>query len=355
MIYAILWRMKNRTIFVLLLAFLLAACNGKTPPAEPSATIETETPPASAVPPTETLAPVPTDTQAPPPLAVLLAPPGGDAALADELEALLRPALEGAGLRLERWQSVGNLPGDLPGELRLLVALPPDPGLVALAAAAPQAQFLAVGIPGLAAGANLSVVGTDGGSADQQAFMAGVIAAMITPDWRVGVLSVSDTPAGTAARQSFLNGAIYFCGLCLPYYGPIVDYPTYAEAPAGAGSAEWQAAVQVLVDNAVQTVYVAPEVSDPGAWEALRQADVVLLGEKLPSQDLQERWAVSLQTDPSAAVLELVPQLLAGQGGQTISLPLNITGVNEALFSPGKQQRAEEILADLLAGYILTK
>jgi hypothetical protein len=281
---------------------------------------------------------------------VLLVPAGADHALADELEAGLRLPLEQAGLQLERAESLE--PAGLPLDLRLVVALPPDPGLAALSGAAPQVQFLAVGVTGLPAASNLSVIGPQGRRPDQEGFMAGVVAAMTTFDWRVGALSVSDTPVGKAYRSGFMRGAVYFCGLCLPYYGPIVDYPLYAEAPAGASAAEWQAAVQILADSAVDTLYVSPAVTDSAAWDALAQTDMLLISSAPLPEGMQDRGVVLVRSDPLPAVLALLPKVLAGQGGLVAPLPIKLDQPNPERFSPGRQARAAEILSDLLAGFI---
>jgi hypothetical protein len=118
---------------------------------------------------------------------------------------------------------------DLPGDgLQLIVALPPDPGLAALIAAAPETQFLAVNIPGLEPAPNLSQIQAQGVRPDQSAFLAGYLAAAITQDWRAGVISL----AGDAtARLGFTNGVYYFCGLCRPAYPPFPNpgYPLSVE------------------------------------------------------------------------------------------------------------------------------
>ena len=209
---------------MLLVGSLLAGCGREGTQAVPGAT--EELPAQASASPTVAIISTPEATETPtplPPRVLLLAPPGADQALAAELEAGLGAPLELVGLRLERLESLE--PGALGIDLRLVVVLGPDPGLAGLAAAAPQVQFLAIGIPGLPQTANLSVIGAEGLRPDQEGFIAGVVAAITTADWRVGVLSTSDTPQGTAYRQGFLNGAVYFCGLCNQNFGPIMDYP----------------------------------------------------------------------------------------------------------------------------------
>ena len=86
--------------------------------------------------PTSTLAPPPS-----PPLAVLLAPPEGDPDQAGELQSALADLAAQSGLRFQTRPSLA--PAEL-GQVKVLIALPPYPGLEELAAAAPDTQFLAI-------------------------------------------------------------------------------------------------------------------------------------------------------------------------------------------------------------------
>ena len=334
-------------LYATLITVLLAGC-GPTP-AAPTATPE----PALTATFTPEALPTTTATHTPAPsLAVLLAGPGADAAQAGLLQTALNEIITAAGLH---WQVRQQLtPADLGPAVRLVVALPPDPGLAALASAAPGTQFLAVGIPGLEPAANLSLVGGQGPRPDQQGFIAGYIAAMLTPDWRVGAISVSDSIEGRAARSGFLNGAVFFCGLCNQSYPPFYDYPRYVELPASATSAEWQAVANHMIDYYIETVYVAPGAGDTAMLMTLAAAGVNLIGSGAPNESIQENWVLSFSSDPLAQVQAILPQILAGQGGQNLPLPLEFSQINPALLSPGKQALAEQILADLLAGYIDT-
>ncbi len=335
---------------LVLLSLLLAAC-GTVLPSAPTPTLPPTAPPA----PSATLTPLPTATTTPlPPLGVLLAGPESDQALVSTLQGVLYAPITEAGMR---WQVRQRLEAqDLDSSLRLVVALPPDPGLATLAAAAPQTQFLAVGITGLAPAPNLTILGAQGERMDQQGFIAGVMAAMITPEYRVGVISIADTVEGRSARTGFLNGVTFFCGLCTdprfspPYYG----YPLYFELNSSAVSAEWQAAANYMIDHMVKTIYVYPGAGDAAMLELLASSGVNIISGGTPSQTLQDRWVASLGTDSIAALQEVLPQVLNGEGGQDLPLPLQLTQVNPSLFSPGKQASIQEVLAELLAGYIDT-
>jgi hypothetical protein len=273
-------------------------------------------------------------------------------------EAPAQAALQGwqqaegaASLRWELRQSLTA--GGLTPDLRLVVAYPgtvSGPDLMELAAAAPQVQFLSVDLEGVAPGPNLTAAGPL--RVDQQGFMAGVLAAMLTPDWRIGVISASDSAAGLAARNGFLNGATLFCGLCNPYHGPIVDYPLYIELPAAASSAEWQSAAQALLDKAVETVYLAPGVADPEMLSLLAQNNVRLIGSQPMPAGLQAHWVAAILPS-DAGLYPFLPGLLAGKSAGQVTLPLDFFDI-QAAFSPGKERLARQYLADLLAGYIDT-
>jgi len=340
-------RLIRCTLYAILITGLLVACNQA--PATPTAT------PDLIILPTDTpeVLPTTTATYTPAPsLAVLLAGPGADMDQAGVLQTLLNDTITASGLH---WQVRQQLtPADLTPAVRLVVALPPDPGLAALAAAAPETQFLAVGTPGLEPAANLSMVGALGPRPDQQGFIAGYIAAMLTPDWRVGAITISDSAEGRAARSGFLNGAVFFCGLCNQSYPPFYNYPRYVELPASASSAEWQAAANHMIDYYVETVYVAPGAGDPMMLSTLAAAGINLIGSGVPSEAIQPNWVLSFASDPLGLVQQVLPDILAGQGGLNLPLPLELTQINPQLLTPGKQALAEQVLANLLAGYIDT-
>ncbi len=331
------------------LGMVLSACRSVSPTSQPILTTVplTSTATLQASPsadPTQ----APTETQVAP-LAVLLAPVGSDPVLAESLRSGLEEPITQAGLR---WETRTELDPLEPG-LSLVIALPPDPGIAELASQAPQVQFVTVGMEDIPPMANLSQVSAEM-RYDQQGFLAGAIAAMLTPDWRVGAVSTGETADGKAARNGFLNGAVYFCGLCLAYHGPIFDYPLFVETPSNASQADWQAAVDALVSQAVNTAYVYPGAGQDDLLRALAQAGINIISSGTPPEDLKAHWIASITTDPVAPILEHLPELLAGKGGIDMTAPMVIQEINSALFSPGRQDLAEKIREDLLGGGIDT-
>lgn len=346
----------NRLWFFLLifLVFFLsgAACTGVT-----------DTPPVSSDPTTAgTVAstaplPTPTETQSPTPTAspsrvILLAPPGSDPNLVAELESLLSELAEKDGLELLVLPQLNAV--DIDENVQVVVAVPPDPGILALAASAPHTQFLTVGITGLEPGGNLSVIGALGERPGQQGFMAGFLAATITPGWRVGVIAPGDTPSGRAAQGAFMNGVVFFCGLCRPSNPPYIEYPQFFDLSSGAGGADVLAAADYLIGNAVQTVYMFPGAGDEALLEYLAGEGVILIGGVEPPASLGDHWVASILPDWITPVREVWPRLLAGDGNNSLDIVIVINNRNPTLFSPGRQRLVDQTLSELLAGYIDT-
>ena len=306
---------------------------------------------------TESTLPPPTDMPEPSPTAqpgwvILLAPPGADSGL---IELMKRITLEMASQGGFEYQDRSELTdADWIADVRLVVALPPDPGLQALAAAHPETQFLAVRYPDMQPSSNLSVLGNGLDQPDIQGFLAGYLAAVITPDWRVGVIARSDTTNGKAAQAGFFNGTIFYCGLCRPAYPPFYQYPVYAGINADAGQVDQQAAADLVLSNSVKTVYVAPGAGDVTLLEYLAESNVNIIGSISPPVQLQDQWVATIQVDLEEAAREAIPRILNGEGGQVIMGSVQFSNPNESLFSPGRQSYVERMLEDLTAGFIDT-
>jgi hypothetical protein len=338
--------------WLIILAMLIMGSGCRSKPADsPPAVVQTVMPsvPAATLPSQDTPQPSPTVA---PSKVVLLTLPGADPQLAANLQTVLAELTAQDGLTLDVRTQLTGL--DLEPEVGMLVAVPPDPGILNLAAANPQVQFLAVGIPGLQAAQNLSVIGSGSERADQQGFLAGYLAATITPDWRVGVISRADTSAGKAARNGFTNGVIFFCGLCRPAFPPFIQYPIFVDLPGGATPADQQAAIDTLVNNAVNTVYVFPGAGDNTLLEGLAAAGLNIIGGATPPASLTGDWVASIRLDVSAAVRQAWPRLSAGEEAVNLNVPIAITDQNLALLSAGRQRIVQSLLDDLLAGFIDT-
>ncbi len=334
--------MLRKLAFAILGLTLLTACtsSGRNTPETPTAL------------PTATIPPTPGT-----PLTILILPADLPQDEYDSYQTLIYDLAQASQMRFQVLNalSVEEMQAELPA-LKVVVAIAPDPGLAALAAAAPQVQFLGIGIPGLRAMPNLSTVGAEGPPVDQQAFLAGYIAGMLAPEWRVGILTQRDTPGGEAARTGFEHGYSFYCGDC---FNPNFNqpnrhglYPIIVRIPVDESEANYRGYADLLLDNQVNVAYVFPAVATREVTTYLAQYGALLVGETLPSEDLRASWIVSIQADPISAIQAIFPELVAGNGGQVLETPLVLQDVNPSLLSEGKQNLVQEILDGLQNGTI---
>jgi hypothetical protein len=348
---------KTRFIGLTLLlgsVLFLTGCSGGIPGLEPTPTntaIPTETPA-----PTET--PTPTATPLPP-VGVLLVPAGADPVLAEQLQPFLSERIPPRGMRFQVRPSlsVADFERD---DFRWIVAIPPFDGLDALAASQPQARFLAVGFNDLEPSSNLSVISQPDDWYLQQAFIAGYMSMVITPDWRGGMIRV-DTPEGELAGQAFKNGALFFCSspstpdqelFCRPDYAPVYQYPIIVFGEPDISQDEWPGLGRYILGQYVETVFISPEVQSDQLLRYLAGEEAEIIGTAPPPNDIQSQWVASLEFDLFQTFEDFWPEFEAGTDGQAVTVPLAITHVNPDLLSPGRQQFVEIMLEDVIAGYV---
>jgi hypothetical protein len=284
----------------------------------------------------------------------LIAGPDADPAIAAELQPFLQELAGNQGLRFQIREELSTT------ELAaapLVVVIAPYPDLPALVSTSPQTHFFAIGFPDIDSGSNLSVIKAEAVPADQIGFIAGFMAATISADWRVGVITEVDSYVGETISVGFMNGVFYMCGLCRPVYPPFpsAGYPLYVELPLEAGQADWESAANYLEVWDVQTVYIQPTIASKGLYGVLAEAGINIIGSTSAPQEFRDNWVASLRyADPIGAVHDLVPELLANPDGQGIQMPLLITDVNPNWLSLGRQQSVEEMMVDLFDGFIGT-
>lgn len=338
----------RRFLAFLLILTLLVAC---TPSAETPAPPDMDFTPRPTVTPQPTAGPTPTPA---PPLVILVLPADLNEEESQAYQSAVYDLAQAAGFRFQVRNKLGT--EDLEPALKVVIALPPDPGLAALAAAAPQAQFLAVNIPGIQPGGNVSVLGSDSIRADQVAFMAGYIGAMVTEDFfQVGAMLKKDSPESAAIQKALATGRTYYCGRCLPIgWYTQYTYPAFIEVPADAKPAEYNAYSDFLViQKKVETLFIQAGLDTPELLQYLSTVGVLMIGTQSPAKKVNG-WVVTLQPDYLAALKSAFPELAAGQGGRAFSAPLSFSDINPELFSPGKQMDARRVLDDVLRGYIDT-
>lgn len=336
-------------VFILAAGLMLAAC-AKLPAIplvnKPTSTSQVS-PTTGVVTEIPTLTPLPTAAT---PTVILVAPAGGDQTMVEVLKTILAKKTGSSGWLIKTQASLAE--GDLHPGVRIVVALPPDPGLSALAADHSATQFVAVGITGLKPSANLSLIGSEGFGLDRQAFLAGYLSAMVTPDWRVGVINPGDADSGALIRDAFKNGARYFCGLCRPAYPPYVGFPQSADLVNPTDHSGWQSAADALINNSVQTIYIPTQISSPELLAYLDKTKINIVSGQAPSGSKYAHWLASISPDPTIALDQIWPDLLASKGGASLAAPLVITDINTALLSEGRMRLIQGVLDNLGSGQI---
>ncbi len=325
--------------YVILIFAVLSACSGS------SESSGTATPP-----PTETpIVPPPLTATPTIPLAILVLPATLDAETSNLYQKTVYDLAQAAGMRFQVRNALTS--ADLEPGLQVVIALPPDPGIAALAAAAPNVQFLAINMPGVTAGGNVSVLGGNSQS-DIAAFLAGYTAALITDDYRIGMMMPRDNADAIRAFNSFANGMKFYCGICRPFYYLPWAFPQFIDIPADEDKNNYDAYSDILIAQyKVRTIYLYPDIATVDLETYIGTTGVLMIGTVTPEQR-PAGWVMTIQPDVIKAIQLAWPQLVSGQGGLAVQSPLGLSDIDPDLLSPGKQRLVQQLLLDLQVGYV---
>ena len=324
---------------VLAVAVFLSACGaGQT--SATSTPLPTDTP---VVPPTLT----PTATT---PLAILVLPADLDADTSNLYQKTVYDLAQQSGYRFQVRNTLAATDVAEPG-LQVVIVLSVDPGIAALAAAAPQVQFLAINIPAIAPGGNVSVLGGNTQS-DIAAFLAGYTAAMVTDDYRIGMLIPRDNGDAIRALNAYATGMAYYCGSCRPLYFFNWTFPQYLDIGPDEDKNNYDAYADILMmQYRVRTIYLYPDIYTEDLANYIGTTGAYVMGTISPEQR-PAGWVMTIQPDVIKAIQNAWPQLVSGQGGVTVQSPLGLSDMDPTILTPGKQRLVEKTLSDLQAGLI---
>ncbi len=331
--------MRLRSIILFIAIVLILGACGSRKPIDASTSIPADTP--IALP---TLTATPTT-----PLAILVVPADLDPDTSNLYQKTVYDLAQASGFRFQVRNTLTT--DDLEPGLKVVIAFPPDPGIAALAAAAPQVQFLAINLPDITSGDNISILGNSS-QADISAFLAGYTAALITDDYRIGMIIPKDNPDALRALNAYANGMALYCGICRPFYFFNWSFPQYVEIPADEDKAHYNAYADILIlQFKVRTIYLYPDIATPDLANYIGTTGVSMIGTISPEQR-PAGWVMTVQTDVAQAIQNAWPGLISGQGGVTVQAPLGLSDIDPSLLSPGKQRLVEQKLSDLQAGLI---
>ena len=331
---------RSRSIILFMIAILVvSACgnNGEAPPTSAPISTETSTPPPA-------LTSTPTI-----PLAVLVVPEELDPDTSNLYQKTVYDLTQQSGFRFQVRNSFSA--ADLEPGLQVVIVVSTDPGIAELAAAAPQVQFLAINIPNVAAGGNVSVLANNA-QADIAAFLAGYTAALITDDYRIGMMIPRDNAEAIAALNAYASGMTYYCGICRPILFYAWNYPQYVEIGADEDVNNYDAYADILIlQYRVNTIYIYPDVYTEDLATYIGTTGNFMISTVSPEQR-PAGWVMTIQPDVIEAIENAWPQLINGQGGITVQSPIGIAEVDPSILTPGRQRLVEQTLNDLQAGLI---
>ena len=330
-------------VFILLsVAAITTSCAKQTPTLE--IPLITETLPTEVI--LETEAP----TKVIPARVILVAPQGTDLQLLTGVQELLSSLSRDAGLVFVTQEMLTNEPWREP--VSIVIVMDGVPNLTELVNAHPDVQFLSLQDPGSLQAPNLSTISRSTEDLQKQAFIAGYLAAVVTPDYRVGVLATGEN-LGQIASDSFFIGAQYFCGLCNSRFGPIEYYPKLAIVSDPASAQSWQAAADLLLSRAVTTVYIQSEVINPDLVNYLFENNVKVISPVRMSEfTANENWLVTINFDPLPGIQMLFPDLVSGKGGLSAESRIVLIDTDSGSISEGRMDLIQKTLDELLNGYI---
>lgn len=244
-----------------------------------------------------------------------------------------------------------NLNGSpLPQNLKAMVMIADEPNILELIGESNGVKILSVGLAQEAdLIPNLTLIDLPENGQAVEGFVAGYIAAMQTEEWRVGMLGFADQ---SDYRIGFINGAIYFCGLCLPQYPPYEDYPLFVEVNDGAEFEELKAGVDLLVQKDIQIVYLAPGTDDSELILYLSQLGINMIGNQRPPSVPETLWIASVSWDWLSAVEDALPKMLSDDYSNKLAPKILVGDVDQNVFSLSRQTLVYEIIENLADGII---
>lgn len=329
------------SIVFLLSALVLTACGNKN----------TQTNEAAEILPTAEMA---TATPIPADRAVLIAAADADTALVAEAQTLLAELSAASGLEFETRQEITS--ETLTADIKIIVFLQHPDNLGTLAANAPGTQFVALSNLDWSPPANVTLIHEDN---NDTAFLAGYIAAILAPNFRVGALLAAEN---TELNQAFQNGVNYYCGICASLINPLNTYPVVSIQPSASTAETWQAAFNEINLNKVNVLYVTREAMTSQLLAYLSGMDVAIISNQTPLDEGRARWAGSIYLDGLSPIREIWNDLLAGVGGRIVNANFKITDIQQIIItdgsvwlSPGKLQLVDTIIQLLREDQINTQ
>ncbi|MGD8633454.1 MAG: hypothetical protein PVF85_07790 [Anaerolineales bacterium] len=304
------------------------------------------TPSVAALQQTPTATVSPTSTRNPD-TAVFISPGGDLSASNAEIRDIVARLASESGFRLIEVEGT-EIEAALGEGTKVVVLLEAIDRIGEVAAANPGIGFIVTDNIGIGPG-NIYAVQPHRDRADQTGFIAGYIAALITPDFRVGGIALNDDSVENAALQGFVNGAVFYCGLCRPSYPPFNSYPR-AVVVSSVQPEDISSGIQGLKDLGVTTIYLSPGLNQQPVFDAIRDSDLRFIGSDQPTDPSGYTWVASIAPDMAEGIREAWEAWINGEDGQMIEPPITISAADPGILSVGKLDHLEAVIAELASG-----
>lgn len=280
---------------------------------------------------------------------ILITSNNSDAKLVDETTLMLNNFAQQSGMVVEiQDESNFNRPSS---EVKIVVVIEPQKDYSDLVRTNLDVQFIFLNGNNTPPLANLQILSPSGNAEISKGFLAGYMAAIQTEEWRVGIINYTNEE-GLDQKKGFLNGVKYFCGLCLPQFPPYYDYPLFAEIPVDSSLSEWKQTADLLLNKAVDTIYVSGQNILEAQFQYLADSGVNIIAEVAPPDSVRPNWISSLGYDVLENLEAALLKIHENERLDQVESPLKLTNVNDENLSSARQIHLEEII-DLLANGII--
>lgn len=332
---------------ILIFILMLAGCNASMPEGEGSKTTVVVEVSTSTVTPTETSVPTPEPVLK---KVILSVPLEDQDEFYQEVFDFLAAWTAGEGYILDVREEV--VLADIQEDWFGVVFLKTPAILSELQDTNPDLILFVLSEDSLAGNGNLSVIQFN---RLHQTFVAGYVGILAALDWRLGGLLPWDDPeTGSLLQEAFVNGAAYYCGRCASVYMPVTLFPVVSSLSSSSESDDWLNAYTTLNQSyIVYVVYLSSEASSDELIQALDEQNIVMIGAETPPEGVQNRWAATISMDVLGAIRTVLPEAFSGNGGQTVTVPVQINDVNEELLSSGRMRLINEMMELLNKGELL--
>lgn len=172
---------------------------------------------------------------------------------------------------------------------------------------------------------------------ERQAMLAGYVAALITKDWRVAIITATDEGSVQANARA---GAVYMCGLCRPNMPPYADYPLSFQLESGASQGEINELAADLQRQAVSTVVLSPETASDELVRKLEETGTRMIGLRSQPASRNEFWAASIRYQLQQALDQVWASFLAGEPLSPTTITLGISDRSPMSFTDARLRLA---------------